>query len=606
MLWWAPPKQRQRWKDTQILPSASWGQIFFDLFYVGGCINLGNLLKDGMSSGQSGAPSAVLYFLGVGFPIMMMWFDKLWFDARFTTRPHHDFFHRVLDALQIGFVATAMCRIRTVDELSNPCEHSDMFLFSLSLFLNSVATLVKYAEVYYFGIGDPSAKVAARRDVTCRLLPTLLFWAATVDSAYSFWGIARNEESSENTNNRPVIYCLLSWVSWAAVLYMDIVACAPKRKLVDISVPMNIHFCIHRYGEWFMLMFGESVISLLIVDSQNESAEYYMTFYSGILSVIFLAHLHYSGQPHNADHHALGRSRHGSYIYTILVPIHSVALIAMGVSYKLFLYEFTSKYHSKAYRKTRSLGGDYDEAYDEEYDDHSDSEERYYDAQVSRRQSISHLFCASIVIVLICMDVEQILHRGLPKLRWMARRMTPWSLTTMVLLKYMVWVALATMSIYNHDPHVIPVCGLVAILCQDILRNSFHHDTLGTSSNQGTRTTLKEQQQQEWDGKDFHDDHTHSTTSGSTMSGTFSHWSAALGIDGIGGGTDDRSHTLALFERVSLSLGDPTSRTADRMEYDHDHATMRSEESMTSTGAPTEGSGSGSDNGADYTRMAEI
>jgi hypothetical protein len=29
-----PPKQRQKWGDTQILPHVNWGDLFFDLFYV--------------------------------------------------------------------------------------------------------------------------------------------------------------------------------------------------------------------------------------------------------------------------------------------------------------------------------------------------------------------------------------------------------------------------------------------------------------------------------------------------------------------------------------------------------------------------------------------
>ena len=29
----APPRQRQRWGDTQILPRVNWGDLFFDLFY---------------------------------------------------------------------------------------------------------------------------------------------------------------------------------------------------------------------------------------------------------------------------------------------------------------------------------------------------------------------------------------------------------------------------------------------------------------------------------------------------------------------------------------------------------------------------------------------
>ncbi len=39
-LWYDPPIQRQRWDEEQILPHVNWGDLFFDLFYVGAAINL--------------------------------------------------------------------------------------------------------------------------------------------------------------------------------------------------------------------------------------------------------------------------------------------------------------------------------------------------------------------------------------------------------------------------------------------------------------------------------------------------------------------------------------------------------------------------------------
>ena len=38
--WYLPPVQRQRWCDDQILPHVNWGDLFFDLFYVGAAYNL--------------------------------------------------------------------------------------------------------------------------------------------------------------------------------------------------------------------------------------------------------------------------------------------------------------------------------------------------------------------------------------------------------------------------------------------------------------------------------------------------------------------------------------------------------------------------------------
>jgi hypothetical protein len=63
---------------------------------------------------------------------------------------------------------------------------------------------------------------------------------------------------------------------------------------------MNINYTIHRYGEWIMLMLGESVLSLMIVDLSG-SNDYVVTFYAGIISVILLEYLHFRSQPHDPD-----------------------------------------------------------------------------------------------------------------------------------------------------------------------------------------------------------------------------------------------------------------------------------------------------------------
>lgn len=60
----APPRQRQKWGDTQILPRTNWGDIFFDLFYVGAAYNAGNIIV------ASPTGMGLLYFLGAFVPLV--------------------------------------------------------------------------------------------------------------------------------------------------------------------------------------------------------------------------------------------------------------------------------------------------------------------------------------------------------------------------------------------------------------------------------------------------------------------------------------------------------------------------------------------------------
>jgi hypothetical protein len=45
IVFFAPPRQRQRWGDTQILPRLNWGDLFFDLFYVAAAYNVSLLVS---------------------------------------------------------------------------------------------------------------------------------------------------------------------------------------------------------------------------------------------------------------------------------------------------------------------------------------------------------------------------------------------------------------------------------------------------------------------------------------------------------------------------------------------------------------------------------
>ena len=69
-------------------------------------------------------------------------------------------------------------------------------------------------------------------------------------------------------------------------------------------VPSNIDYLIHRYGEFVMLMIGEGVLSLLIVETV-ESKEYFMTVGCGLLTMIFIHVLKMESEPHDSTKHAL-------------------------------------------------------------------------------------------------------------------------------------------------------------------------------------------------------------------------------------------------------------------------------------------------------------
>jgi len=294
--------------------------------------------------------------------------------------------------------------------------------------------------------------------------------AAAVESGVAYF--THNEDYSV-VNENPIWFCLASWLSWAIIGYCDQVIFAPRQQRIEKSVPLNVHFCMHRYGEWFMLMFGESIMSLLIVEGNNESVNHSAKFYSGVLSVIFLAHLHFQSEPHHNEDHALTRSRHSHYLYTLLVPAYSMALISVGVCYKMFLYDYQDNKMDKqnGYRVLGDggdgAGGNYGE----------DGELNYYghdDYMENKQQFTADLFSGSIATVLLCQDAMVWLHQGSQAIFAQACKIPTVRLVLLILSKYILVFFLAVMSAFQNDPHFIAFFGMGAILFQEVLRRAFH------------------------------------------------------------------------------------------------------------------------------------
>jgi hypothetical protein len=222
-----------------------------------------------------------------------------------------------------------------------------------------------------------------------------------------------------------------------------------------------------------MLMLGESILSLLIVDVSGGS-DYYGTFYTGILSVVLLQYLHFRSQPHHADEHAMRRTKEAGMAFFLLMQIYSAALILLGVSYKMFLFEYV--YGDAGSRRTliqegegahrmlfdvpRGLAG-------------GDSSALEYDT-ADRQQRIANFFCGCLAVVWLCIDVMLIVHRGLKdnigRCKCKHTHKTKLVGVVLILLRVGLIAFIATLSLYVTDPLLLPVIGLCGIFAQLVLR----------------------------------------------------------------------------------------------------------------------------------------
>lgn len=220
-------------------------------------------------------------------------------------------------------------------------------------------------------------------------------------------------------------------------------------------------------------MLGESVLSLLIVGVVDDVG-FYQTFLGGIISIVLLEYLHFQSQPHNPDEHAMRRSLYSAFIYYWGMQAYSLALIILGTSYKMLLfehiYEAEEGDHRFLLQGLRHLAGGESAAL------------RFSDED--RQARIAHFFSGSLVAVFFFMDVIALSHKGLganwKRCECKQSKIKHYVALFLLVLRFGVYALSATVSQITTDPGTIAVIGLFLILVQLCLTSFgsivFDHD----------------------------------------------------------------------------------------------------------------------------------
>lgn len=204
-----------------------------------------------------------------------------------------------------------------------------------------------------------------------------------------------------------------------------------------------------------MLMLGESILSILIVDV-NEDKDYYTTFYSSLLTVILLQYLHFRSQPHHADGHALRRHKNAGIGWTLFHQIYSAALISMGAAFTLLIMEYTyaGEVDGDGDHRRFLAGGGGGSNYDPK----------------DRQQRIAHLFCWSLTTIWLCLDIMTLLHLGIKDShnRCQCEHTKTFNVKGIILVMCRVGllVFMATLSQYETDPENLALLGLMGVVLQ--------------------------------------------------------------------------------------------------------------------------------------------
>eukprot|EP00934_Nitzschia_sp_Nitz4_P007984 Nitzschia sp. Nitz4//scaffold8_size234185//202587//204558//NITZ4_001296-RA/size234185-processed-gene-0.405-mRNA-1//-1//CDS//3329559923//7974//frame0 len=489
------PVQRQKWGEAQIRPHTNWGDTFFDLFYVAGAYNLGSLLKEDPST------KSFLYFLGCFFPLQTIWSQKMYYDSRFWVPD--DVAHKLYEFAILILLGSAVVHIRPVATLSDTKHNVDMFAFALAIGLAILMGCGRFVDVFFNGVGQPAMKVAAKREIAWSIAIACWYFAGTLVAGLDYYSEDETHSSTDNyysggnestgdkfasteaptvhhrvlatstysatadyENNLPIWLVLCGSLTFVVGLAVIVLTLPGGGKHKEVSVPMNVTFGIHRWGEFTMLMLGESVLSLLIVDV-IESSSYYKTFFCGVVSIALLEFLHFRSQPHDPDDHAIRRTKEAGALFTCLMQVYSAALVVLGTSYKMLLYEHvyeaSSDTGSHRVLLNNKIGGYLSRLL-------ASSSEPMYDTD-ERQQRIAHFFSASMAVVWFCLDLMIINHKGIPDNLKRCQRAHLKKLSFLLIaLRIGLVVFIATISQYATEPSLLAFVGLMGISAQVLLR----------------------------------------------------------------------------------------------------------------------------------------
>jgi hypothetical protein len=201
-----------------------------------------------------------------------------------------------------------------------------------------------------------------------------------------------------------------------------------------------------------MLVLGESVLSLLIVDTPDDAYDYFVTFVLGILSIVLLQYLHFRSHPRDPDQHAMRRHIKSGVMYSSLLEIYSTSLIVLGASYKMLLYEYV--YAEKSISEGATTSGSL-----------------RFDA-TDRKQRVTYFFSASMAAVFVCLDGIILCHQGFQPRAERCRETRSLQVIglSLVLSRLVLVVFVATMGLYVTQPRAVAGIGLGSIIIQILIR----------------------------------------------------------------------------------------------------------------------------------------
>lgn len=252
------------------------------------------------------------------------------------------------------------------------------------------------------------------RDLVSESIPRMLVYFITsiIVGIKLYEGKGGGEDSTNYSRDKQepifiLICCLLllshilCWFIPVILDYLDIFY------QVEALIPWHFEHIGIRFRAWIMLLYGEGVLSIIIVPLADDS-NYYIAFFASVLLLQVLQLTQYSSEDidHNDTLHAMFKSINTRRLWIELVAIQSLAIIVLGVALQLYLKDIACLVNETTNYSPPSSHLEVELEVDEEKDN---------GCQVpsDRKRLHLNLLCYSCIIQYIIQQVIIVVHVGM-------------------------------------------------------------------------------------------------------------------------------------------------------------------------------------------------
>lgn len=217
---------------------------FFDLFYVAAAYNLAIILKESTNI------EGLACFAGCYFSIIVLWYERLGWDARYVY--DDNLCIRSVDIVHLVLLGMAIQHIQPVEIMTDTCGHSTTLVYLSCLSVLFCIHLLMKVDLALHIQGGPEGKTAAKVDIVLKLCGCLPIWTATLLAAYDYVHFAPQDSLACQQHGRnflPVILPGITIVLEQASYFLSLHILQRRGWTIEeITVPFNVELCTHRYG----------------------------------------------------------------------------------------------------------------------------------------------------------------------------------------------------------------------------------------------------------------------------------------------------------------------------------------------------------------------